>query len=71
MRKIMASVRNVTCGKGVKLLLSRLIFTNVFADNVFVGPFVEVQKGVTIGARTKAQSHSFICEMVSIGSIVS
>lgn len=36
-------------------------------DNVFIGPFVEVQKGVKIGARTRVQSHSFICELVSIG----
>ena len=37
------------------------------ADNVFVGPFVEIQKGVVIGKRTKVQSHSFVCELVSIG----
>jgi acetyltransferase-like isoleucine patch superfamily enzyme len=33
----------------------------------FVGPFVEIQKGVRIGARTKVQSHAFICELVEIG----
>jgi acetyltransferase-like isoleucine patch superfamily enzyme len=33
----------------------------------FIGPFVEVQKGVLIGARTRVQSHSFICELVVIG----
>jgi len=37
-------------------------------DSCFVGPFVEIQKGVVIGHRTKIQSHSFICELVSIGS---
>ena len=37
-------------------------------DNVFVGPYVEIQKGVRIGARTRVQSHSFICELVTIGS---
>ncbi len=36
-------------------------------DDVFVGPFVEIQKGVTIGARSRIQSHSFICELVAIG----
>lgn len=36
-------------------------------DFVFVGPFVEIQKGVKIGAKSKIQSHSFICELVSIG----
>jgi UDP-2-acetamido-3-amino-2,3-dideoxy-glucuronate N-acetyltransferase len=31
-----------------------------------VGPFVEVQRGVTIGRRCKIQSHSFICTGVTI-----
>ena len=37
-------------------------------DGCFVGPFVEIQKGVVIGARTKIQSHSFICELVEVGN---
>jgi acetyltransferase-like isoleucine patch superfamily enzyme len=37
-------------------------------DGVFVGPFCEVQRGVTIGARTRVQSHSFVCELVTIGA---
>ncbi len=37
------------------------------ADNVFIGPFVEIQRDVAIGARTRIQSHSFICEFVEIG----
>ena len=36
-------------------------------NNCFIGPFVEIQKGVTIGPNTRIQSHSFICELVSIG----
>ena len=35
--------------------------------DVFIGPFVEIQKEVTVGERTKIQSHSFICELVEIG----
>ncbi|MFC3167232.1 MULTISPECIES: acyltransferase [Paracoccus] len=31
-----------------------------------VGPFVEIQKGSTIGERCKISSHSFICEGVAI-----
>jgi UDP-2-acetamido-3-amino-2,3-dideoxy-glucuronate N-acetyltransferase len=31
-----------------------------------VGPFVEIQRGSIIGARCKIQSHSFICEGVTI-----
>lgn len=36
-------------------------------SHVFIGPFVEIQKGVTVGDRTRIQSHSFVCELVSIG----
>ena len=36
-------------------------------EDVFVGPFVEIQKRVRVGARTRIQSHTFICELVTIG----
>ncbi len=36
-------------------------------DGVFVGPFVEIQRGVVIGRNTRISSHTFICEGVSIG----
>jgi UDP-2-acetamido-3-amino-2,3-dideoxy-glucuronate N-acetyltransferase len=35
-------------------------------DETKVGTFVEVQRGVSIGARCKISSHSFICEGVDI-----
>lgn len=38
-----------------------------FGENVFVGPFVEIQKNTKIGNLTRIQSHSFICEGVTIG----
>lgn len=45
-------------------------FTNLYGcrigDHTRVGPFVEIQRGATIGARCKVQSHSFICEGVTI-----
>jgi UDP-2-acetamido-3-amino-2,3-dideoxy-glucuronate N-acetyltransferase len=31
-----------------------------------IGPFVEIQKNVSVGARCKISSHSFICEGVTI-----
>ncbi|MCX5480727.1 acyltransferase [Kaistia geumhonensis] len=31
-----------------------------------IGPFVEIQKGSTIGRRCKISSHSFVCEGVTI-----
>ena len=36
-------------------------------DGVAIGPFVEVQRNTRIGARTRIQSHTFVCELVEIG----
>jgi acetyltransferase-like isoleucine patch superfamily enzyme len=36
----------------------------------FIGPFVEIQRGVKIGDRTRISSHTFICEGVEIGDNV-
>jgi UDP-2-acetamido-3-amino-2,3-dideoxy-glucuronate N-acetyltransferase len=45
-------------------------FTNLYGcrlgDETRVGPFVEIQRGATIGARCKIQSHTFVCEGVEI-----
>ena len=38
-----------------------------FDENVFIGPFVEIQKKVKIGKNTRISSHTFICENVRIG----
>lgn len=37
-------------------------------ENVFIGPFVEIQKDVYVGKNTRVQSHSFICSKTTIGS---
>ncbi len=43
-------------------------FTNLYGceigDDVKIGTFVEIQKGVKIGNRCKVSSHTFICEGV-------
>lgn len=45
-------------------------FTNLYGcsigDNTRIGPFVEIQAGVSIGNNCKIQSHAFICSGVSI-----
>jgi acetyltransferase-like isoleucine patch superfamily enzyme len=45
-------------------------FTNLYGckigDNTRIGPFVEVQRGAVIGANCKIQSHTFICDGVTI-----
>jgi acetyltransferase-like isoleucine patch superfamily enzyme len=45
-------------------------FTNLYGceigDDVKIGTFVEIQKGVKIGNRCKISSHTFICEGVTL-----
>jgi acetyltransferase-like isoleucine patch superfamily enzyme len=38
--------------------------------NVFLGPFVEIQKNASVGDDSRVQSHTFICEGVHIGQRV-
>lgn len=60
-------IRDVQFGVNVKVVEPVNIYGCQIGDDCFVGPFVEIQKDVSIGARTKVQSHSFICELVTIG----
>lgn len=62
-----ARVRDVTCGAGVRIVEPANVYECTLHDGVFVGPFTEIQKGVVVGARTKVQSHSFVCELVTLG----
>jgi acetyltransferase-like isoleucine patch superfamily enzyme len=62
-----AMVRDVRAGRNVKIVEPANVYECDLSDNVFIGPFCEIQKGVTIGARTRVQSHSFVCELVAIG----
>lgn len=57
----------VDFGVGVKIVQPANLYGCHIEDDCFIGPFVEIQKDVHIGARTRVQSHSFICELVSIG----
>ena len=54
-------------GLNVKIIEPVNIYGCSIKENVFIGPFVEIQKNVTVGENTKIQSHSFICELVDIG----
>lgn len=63
-----AQVRDVVAGVGVRIVEPANVYECELGDHCFVGPFVEIQAGVRIGARTKVQSHAFVCELVEIGS---
>jgi acetyltransferase-like isoleucine patch superfamily enzyme len=62
-----AGIVDVTFGKDVEVVKPVNLYGCAVGDNSFIGPFVEIQKGATIGRRCRVQSHSFICELVTIG----
>jgi acetyltransferase-like isoleucine patch superfamily enzyme len=55
-------------GRDVRIFRPELvnIYGAVIGDESRIGPFVEIQRGAVIGARCKIQSHSFLCEGVTI-----
>lgn len=58
---------NIKNGSNFKVVEPVNLYSCTFGDDCFVGPFVEIQCNVSIGSRTRIQSHSFICDKVSIG----
>jgi len=62
-----AGIVNVEMGRNVTIVEPANIYGCRLEDDVFVGPFVEIQSGAIIGARSRIQSHSFVCELVEIG----
>ncbi|MCG7489644.1 N-acetyltransferase [Vibrio sp. Of14-4] len=63
-------IKDVSFGCNVRVIKPSNIYGCSIGNNTFVGPFVEIQKGVVIGENCKIQSHSFICELVNIGDDV-
>lgn len=63
-----SGIKNVTFGENVKIVQPVNIYGCAIDENCFIGPFVEIQKDVVIGPNTKIQSHTFICELVTIGN---
>ena len=60
-------VVNVRFGERTKIVKPVNLYGCIIGDDCFIGPFVEIQAGVTIGNRCRIQSHAFICELVTIG----
>jgi len=61
---------DVILGKDVKIYNFVNLYGCKIGDNTKIGTFVEVQKGVSIGSNCKIQSHTFICEGVTIEDAV-
>lgn len=68
MKKYKVQLMDVIYGKDVTVIEPSNLYGCTLEDNVFVGPFCEIQKDVIIGKDTRIQSHSFICELVTIGN---
>lgn len=66
--KYQSAIKDVVFGENVKIVEPLNLYGCSIGNNCFIGPFVEVQKDVTIGNNTKVQSHTFICELVTIGN---
>ncbi len=62
-----AAIRNVSFGSNVTVVEPANLYDCTIGDDVFIGPFTEIQRGVVIGKGTRVQSHAFICELVRIG----
>jgi acetyltransferase-like isoleucine patch superfamily enzyme len=62
-----AQIKDVTFGEQVKVVEPVNLYGCSIDSNCFIGPFVEMQNSVKVGKRTKIQSHTFICSLVTIG----
>src|SRR5256885_9292909 len=62
-----AGIVDVEFGKNVTVVQPVNLYGCAIGDGSFIGPFVEIQDGATIGKRCRIQSHAFICDLVTIG----
>ena len=62
-----SEIRSIKAGENVTIIKPVNLYECELGNEVFIGPFVEIQKNVKIGSNCKIQSHSFICENTTIG----
>ncbi len=65
--KYKAGIVDVKFGERVTIVEPANVYGCEIGDDCFIGPFTEIQRGVKVGARTKVQSHAFLCELVTVG----
>lgn len=65
-------LKNVKLGENVVVVNESLVnlYECTIGDNTKIGPFVEIQKNVSIGNNCKISSHTFICDGVVISNNV-
>ncbi len=59
-------IHDVAFGENVVVYSFANLYGCRIGDNTRVGPFVEIQRGASVGANCKISSHSFICDGVRI-----
>jgi len=62
-----SQIRNIKFGKNCTIIEPSNLYECELGNDVFVGPFVEITNGVKVGDKTRVSSHSFICNLVTIG----
>ena len=63
-------IRDCRIGEGTKIWNFVNMYDCEIGCDSMIGTFVELQNGVKIGDRTRVQSHTFVCELVTIGNDV-
>jgi acetyltransferase-like isoleucine patch superfamily enzyme len=62
-----SQIRNCRLETGITIITPVNLYECTIGAYTKIGPFVEIQRGVFIGTHCNIQSHSFICEQVTIG----
>ena len=63
-----SKISNIKYKKKITIIEPVNVYGCSFDENVFIGPFVEIQKNVKVGKNSRISSHTFICEKVEIGN---
>jgi len=60
--------KDVLLGEGARIYQPDLVnlYGCIIGEGTTIGPFVEIQRGASIGSNCKVSSHSFICKGVTI-----
>ncbi len=66
-RILQSGIVDVRFGANVTVIQPVNLYGCAIGEGCFIGPFVEIQRGVKIGSFCKIQSHAFICELVEMG----
>jgi UDP-2-acetamido-3-amino-2,3-dideoxy-glucuronate N-acetyltransferase len=60
-------ISDVEFGEDVRVQAFANLYGCKVGSGSRIGPFVEIQRGVEVGTACKIQSHTFVCEGVTIG----